>query len=163
LELSLLGEGRSQSFRKKFLGTHFFNPPRYLKLLELIPTSETDPAVVSAMARFLEEACARRVVLAKDTPGFIANRYGMWSMYHATHCAEYLGMTVEQVDAITGPFMGRPKSGSFRLNDLVGLDIMEDIASNLIERCPNDPHTKQLNAPRSLQFLLEKGWIGDKA
>ena len=163
LEIGLLAEGRSESFRKRFLGTHFFNPPRYLKLLELIPTQSTDPEVLNAMRAFLEESAARRVVSAKDTPGFIANRYGMWCMYHATHCAEKLGLTIEQVDAVTGPFLGRPKSGSFRLNDLVGLDIMEDIASNLIARCPHDPQTSVLQAPRSLTFLLEKGWIGDKA
>ncbi len=163
LEISLLSEGRSDSFRRRFLGTHFFNPPRYLKLLELIPTPDTDPAILESITAFLEEASARRVVLAKDTPGFIANRFGMWSMYHATHVAERLGLTIEQVDAITGPFIGRPRSGSFRLNDLVGLDIMEDIARNLLARCPHDPHTETLKAPRSLEFLKEKGWIGEKA
>jgi 3-hydroxyacyl-CoA dehydrogenase len=163
LEISILSEGRSDSFRRRFLGTHFFNPPRYLKLLELIPTPETDASVVRAMTGFLEEGAARRVVVAKDTPGFIANRFGMWSMFHATHVAERLGLTIEQVDLITGPFLGRPRSGSFRLNDLVGIDIMEDIARNLVSRCPDDPHTKELEPPRSLAFLLEKGWIGEKA
>ena len=139
LQISLLAEGRSESFRRRFLGTHFFNPPRYLKLLELIPTEETDPQAVDAMKRFLEERVCRRVVLAKDTPGFIANRFGMWSMFQAIHCAERLHLTEEQVDTITGPFLGRPRSASFRLNDLVGLDIMQDIAQNLLERCPNDP------------------------
>ncbi|MCW5938728.1 MAG: 3-hydroxyacyl-CoA dehydrogenase/enoyl-CoA hydratase family protein [Fimbriimonadaceae bacterium] len=163
LQISLLSEERDESFRRRFLGTHFFNPPRYLKLLELIPTPETDPAVVQSMSRFLEDACARRVVPAKDTPGFIANRFGMWSMYHATHCAERLGLTIEAVDAITGPFLGRPRSGSFRLNDLVGLDIMQDIAHNLVQRCPHDPEMKVFEPPRSLAHLLEKGWIGEKA
>lgn len=163
LEISLLAEGLGASFKRRFLGTHFFNPPRYLKLLELIPTADTDPAVTASMTEFLESMSARRVVLAKDTPGFIANRYGMWCMYHATHCTEKLGLNIEQVDAITGAFMGRPKTGSFRLNDLVGLDIMQDIANNLIARCPNDKHTDVLQSPRSLAFLLEKGWIGDKA
>lgn len=162
LQISLLCEGRSEEFRRKFLGTHFFNPPRYLKLLELIPTPDTDPSVVDNMSRFLESECARRVVLAKDTPGFIANRYGMWCMYLATNCAEKLGLTIEEVDAITGPFLGRPRTGSFRLNDLVGLDIMEDIAHNLMDRCVNDPHREVLQAPRSLTYLKEKGWIGDK-
>ncbi len=162
LEISRLVHNRSESFRRRFLGTHFFNPPRYLKLLELIPNPESDPDVIKSMTNFLENECARRVVLAKDTPGFIANRFGMWSMYFATHCAERLGLTIEQVDAITGPFIGRPKSGTFRLNDIVGLDIMEDIANNLIARCPQDSHTRNLIPPRSLQFLLEKGWIGDK-
>ncbi len=162
LEISRLAEGRSASFRQKFLGTHFFNPPRYLKLLELIPTPETAPEVIQATTRFLEHKVARRVVLAKDTPGFIANRFGMWSMFFAIHIAEKLGLSVEEVDAITGPFIGRPRSGSFRLNDLVGLDIMEDIATNLRERCPDDPETKRLANPESMDYLIEKGWIGGK-
>lgn len=163
LQIGLLAEGRSESFRRRFLGTHFFNPPRYLKLLELIPTEDTDPEVVASMTAFLEERVSRRVVPAKDTPGFIANRYGMWSMFHAVHCAERLHLTIEQVDAITGPFLGRPRSASFRLNDLVGLDIMQDIAQNLIERCPNDPHTSALQTPASMRALMSRGWIGDKA
>jgi 3-hydroxyacyl-CoA dehydrogenase len=162
LQISLLAEGRSESFRRRFLGTHFFNPPRYLKLLELIPTDETDPVAVRAMTQFLEQRVARRVVVAKDTPGFIANRFGMWSMYYAIHTAEKLHMTVEQVDAITGPFLGRPKSGSFRLNDIVGLDIMADIASNLVERCPADPFITNYRTPKSMAALIERGWIGDK-
>lgn len=163
LQISLLAAGRSDSFRRRFMGTHFFNPPRYLKLLELIPTHDTDPAAIEAMTQFLEERVARRVVLAKDTPGFIANRYGMWSMFHAVHCAERLHLTVEQVDAMTGPFLGRPRSASFRLNDLVGLDIMQDIAQNLIQRCPNDPHMGALTTPASMKALTSRGWIGDKA
>lgn len=163
LEIQLLSEGRSDGFRRRFLGTHFFNPPRYLKLLELIPTPDTDPAAIAAMTEFLEARVARRVVPAKDTPGFIANRFGMWAMIHAIHTAEKLHLSVEQVDAITGPFLGRPRSASFRLNDLVGLDIMQDIASNLQARCPNDPHMGSLDTPRSMAALLERGWIGDKA
>ncbi len=163
LQMELLAEGRSDSFRKRFMGTHFFNPPRYLKLLELIPTASTDKAAIEAMTKFLEEQCARRVVVAKDTPGFIANRYGMWSMFHAIHSAEKLHLSVEQVDAITGPFLGRPRSASFRLNDLVGLDIMEDIAANLIERCQHDPNRAVLQLPASMHTLLQRGWIGEKA
>jgi 3-hydroxyacyl-CoA dehydrogenase len=163
LEINLLIEGRSDSFRKKFVGTHFFNPPRYLKLLELIPTQETDPDVIDGYVKFFQDQAARRCVVVKDTPGFIANRYGMWSMFHAVHVAEKLGLTIEEVDEITGPFIGRPKSASFRLNDIVGLDIMQDIASNLIERCTHDPETKQLETPSSIAYLIEKGWIGSKA
>ncbi|MBX7134644.1 MAG: 3-hydroxyacyl-CoA dehydrogenase/enoyl-CoA hydratase family protein [Fimbriimonadaceae bacterium] len=162
LEISLLAEGRSESFRRRFLGTHFFNPPRYLKLLELIPTPETDSEVIRKMTEFLEHQVARRVVLAKDTPGFIANRFGMWAMINAIHAAERLHLSVEQVDAITGPFLGRPRSASFRLNDLVGLDIMQDIAKNLFERCPDDPHRENLRTPQSMAALLERGWIGEK-
>ncbi|MFZ4506836.1 MAG: 3-hydroxyacyl-CoA dehydrogenase NAD-binding domain-containing protein [Fimbriimonas sp.] len=163
LQIGLLAEGRSDSFRRRFVGTHFFNPPRYLKLLELIPTPETDPAMLDSLTRFLEEKVGRRVVRAKDTPGFIANRFGMWSMFHATHVAEKLYLSIEEVDAITGPFLGRPKSGTFRLNDLVGLDIMRDIAENLRERCPEDDQIGVLRHPRSLDELLSRGWIGAKA
>jgi len=163
LEISMLSAGMSESFRRRFLGTHFFNPPRYLKLLELIPTPETDPGLVESMARFLGDAVARRVILAKDTPGFIANRYGMWCMFHAIHVAEKLGLTIEEVDAITGAFIGRPKSGSFRLNDIVGLDVMRDIAVNLVERCPHDPHLSVFEMPNSFVHLLAKGSIGDKS
>lgn len=163
LQISLLAEGRSESFRRRFLGTHFFNPPRYLKLLELIPTPETDPDAVAEMTRFLEDRVARRVVVAKDTPGFIANRFGMWAMIHAIHITEKLGLSIEQVDAITGPFLGRPRSGSFRLNDIVGLDIMQDIANNLYERCPHDPQRELLATPESMRILLERGWIGEKS
>lgn len=163
LEIRLLIEGRSESFRKRFVGTHFFNPPRYLKLLELIDTPETEPGLIPIITEFLEKRCARRVVRAKDTPGFIANRYGMWSMYHAVHVAEKLQLSLETVDTITGPFLGRPRSASFRLNDIVGLDIMDDIAKNQIIRCQNDPFVKALNTPRSIAHLLEIGNIGDKS
>lgn len=163
LELARLSEGRSSEFRRKFLGTHFFNPPRYLKLLELIPTPEVDPEIVRSMTRFLELSVARRVVVAKDTPGFIANRFGMWAMYQAIHAAERLQLSVEAVDLITGPFLGRPKSGSFRLNDIVGLDVMDAIASNLIDRCPHDSQIGVLKTPASMRTLLDRGWIGGKA
>lgn len=163
LQISLLAEGRSESFRKRFMGTHFFNPPRYLKLLELIPTGDTAPEALAEMTRFLEDKVARRVVPAKDTPGFIANRFGMWAMIHAIHVTEKLGLSIEQVDAICGSFLGRPRSAAFRLNDLVGLDIMQDIANNLYTRCPGDPHRESLQTPASMAVLLEKGWIGEKA
>ncbi len=163
LQISLLAEGRSEAFRQRFLGTHFFNPPRYLKLLELIPTADTAPDAIFEMTRFLEDKVARRVVLAKDTPGFIANRFGMWSMIHAIHITEKLGLSIEQVDAICGSFLGRPRSAAFRLNDLVGLDIMQDIANNLHARCPGDPHIETLQTPKSMATLLDKGWIGEKA
>jgi 3-hydroxyacyl-CoA dehydrogenase len=163
LEIGTLAEGRSESFRRRFMGVHFFNPPRWLKLLELIPTPETDAAELERMTRFLEKSAARRVVLAKDTPGFIANRYGMWCMYWATSCAEALGLSVEEADLITGPFMGRPKSGTFRLNDLVGLDVMEDIAQNLMTRRPEDPRTSRFLEAKTVRALLAKGWLGGKS
>jgi 3-hydroxyacyl-CoA dehydrogenase len=162
LELALLLEGRSESFKSRFVGTHFFNPPRYLKLLELIDTADTDPEVIPVVTKFLEERVGKRVVRAKDTPGFIANRFGMWSMYQAIHVAEKLQLPIETVDEITGPFLGRPKSGSFRLNDIVGLDVMENIAANQMERCPDDPFIGTLTTPKSLQHLRSNGHFGNK-
>ncbi|MBA3725446.1 MAG: enoyl-CoA hydratase/isomerase family protein [Armatimonadetes bacterium] len=163
LEIRLLGDGRSKLFRDRFIGTHFFNPPRYLKLIELIPTEETDPGAISAMTAFLEDRVGRRVVLAKDTPGFIANRYGMWALYQAIHTAEKLKFSVETVDTLTGPFIGRPRTATFRLADLIGLDIMADVAGNLVLRCGNDPLRSNLNMPASIANLIELGWIGSKA
>jgi len=158
-----LAEGMSDAFRRRFMGTHFFNPPRYLKLLELIPTEETDKALVSAIETFLENEVGRRVVCAKDTPGFIANRFGMWCIFHAIRIAEKLQMPVEDVDAITGGFMGRPKSGTFRLSDIIGLDVMKDIADSLVQRKNDDPQIKVLEIQGSLFELLARGWLGDKS
>jgi len=162
LPISLLAEGRSESFRRRFMGTHFFNPPRYLKLLELIPTADTDPEAIKAMTTFLEGRCARRVVVAKDTPGFIANRFGMWSLYHAIHTAERLHFSVEEVDAVTGPFLGRPRSATFRLADVIGLDVMQDIAQNLLERTGDDPGVAVFESPKSLKHLWDRGLLGEK-
>jgi 3-hydroxyacyl-CoA dehydrogenase len=162
LELGLLLEGRSDSFKQRFVGTHFFNPPRYLKLLELIDTPSTDPSLLPAITEFLEKRVAKRLVRAKDTPGFIANRFGMWSMVHAIHVTEKLQLSIETVDEITGPFLGRPKSASFRLNDIVGLDIMADISQNQFHRCPDDPYIGTLVEPKSMTHLRGLGHIGNK-
>lgn len=162
LEIALLAEGRSDGFLRRFMGTHFFNPPRYLKLIELIPTRATDTKEAAKMTAFLEDFVGRRVVLAKDSPGFIANRYGMWVLMHALHTAERLGFPFETVDAITGPFVGRPRTGTFRLADLIGMDIMADINANLTQRCADDPHTETLATPATMARLIGKGWIGNK-
>jgi 3-hydroxyacyl-CoA dehydrogenase len=163
LEIARLAEGRSASFRERFLGTHFFNPPRYLKLIELIPTDDIAPDAVASMTRFLEDRVGRRVVIAKDTPGFIANRFGMWALYQAIHTAERLNFSVETVDAVTGPFIGRPRTATFRLADLIGLDIMDDVANNLLDRCQHDPQKETLRTPSSVAELLRLGWKGSKA
>lgn len=163
IPLSLLVEGRTPEFARRFLGVHFFNPPRYLKLIELIPGDFTDTDVVKFMVEFLEHQAGRRVVVAKDTPGFIANRYGMWCLYHAIRVAEKLGFAVEDVDAITGPFLGRPKTGTFRLADVIGLDVMRDIGQQLMEKKPDDPFISTFELPSSVLSLLARGWIGDKS
>lgn len=161
LEIGMLAEGRSESFRSRFIGTHFFNPPRYLKLIELIPTPDSAPAM-DTVKRFLEDRVGKRVVRALDTPGFIANRYGMWCLFHAIHTADRLGFSVPATDAISGPLIGRPKTATFRLADLIGLDIMEDIAAHIRERCEHDPRRDVLQLPLSMQKLLERDWIGNK-
>jgi 3-hydroxyacyl-CoA dehydrogenase len=162
LEIARLAEVLTPARATRFMGTHFFNPPRYLKLLELIAGPGTDPEFIQAFTDFLEARVARRVVPAKDTPGFIANRYGMWSMYLCTQVAEKLHLRVEQMDAITGLFLGRPKSGTFRLNDLVGLDVMEDIASNLKLRATYDSQVGVLARTASMETLIARGDLGDK-
>jgi len=149
-------------YRERFLGTHFFNPPRYLKLVEMIPGPDTQPFEMRRLESFLEDEGGKRVVEAKDTPGFIANRYGMACLFHAIHVAEKLRLNVEQVDAITGTFMDRPKTGTFRLADLIGLDVMRDIAEGLIRRCPSDPFIGVLRQPDSVHGLLARGWLGEK-
>lgn len=162
LEIRELAQGWSESFRRRFLGTHFFNPPRYLKLVELIPTEETDPEIVELFAEFLEDRLGKRVVRAKDTPGFISNRFGMWVLFQAIHVTEKLGFPIEVVEAIAGPFMGRPKTAVFRLCDLIGLDVMQNIASHLRERCKTDPKISALQMPSSLAYLIESGRLGTK-
>jgi 3-hydroxyacyl-CoA dehydrogenase len=162
IPIAHLAAERSLDFQKRFLGIHFFNPPRYLKLIELIPTAETDPDLVKSTTKFLECQVARRVIVAKDVPGFIANRYGMWCLYHAIKVAEKLALPVEEVDAITGWFIGRPKSGTFRLADIIGLDVIRDIGNNLRESLPEDPHTSTFQLSTTMISMLGRGWIGDK-
>src|SRR4030043_196690 len=135
-----IAEGLSDGFRKHFLGTHFFNPPRYLKLLEVIPTKDTSPEVVSAISAFGEYRLGKGIVLCKDTPNFIANRLGFGSGSFALDYILKNGYTVDEVDAITGPAIGRPKTATFRLIDLVGVDVWERLGKNLAPAIPNDKH-----------------------
>src|SRR5215210_8772648 len=131
--LHQIAEGRSEGFRRRFLGTHFFNPPRYLKLLEIIPTEETDPELVEEVQALGERVLGKGIVLAKDTPNFIGNRLGTFSMMNSMRYAFDKGYGVEELDAITGPLIGRPKTATFRLQDQVGLDISIGVAENLYE------------------------------
>jgi 3-hydroxyacyl-CoA dehydrogenase len=167
IPVASIAEGRSESFRQHFLGTHFFNPPRYLKLLEIIPTADTLPAVVEIIKQFAEYRLGKGVVLAKDTPNFIANRLasvdGAYSMeYVLEH--EY---TVNEVDTITGPAVGRPKTATFRLLDLVGIDVWEHVGGNLAKAIPYDESAQlYLNAPRGNQIIhamVERGLLGNKS
>lgn len=161
-----IAAGRSTSFREHFLGTHFFNPPRYLKLLELIPTADTLDAVIDRVHDFAEQRLGKGVVFAKDTPNFIANRLGSVSGAFLMDFVLREGYSVEEVDALTGPLIGRPKTASFRLLDLVGLDIAAHVRGNLAGALPNDPAAKYLDsqeASRVTEAMIERGWLGNKA
>ena len=126
-------EGFSEELRQHFLGTHFFNPPRYLKLLEIIPTPETLPEVVEAVSRFGDVVLGKGIVIAKDTPNFIANRIGTFTTLNALRIMQEDGYTIEEIDALTGPAMGLPKSATFRTLDIVGLDVLAHVVKNLSE------------------------------
>ncbi|TAK12583.1 MAG: 3-hydroxyacyl-CoA dehydrogenase/enoyl-CoA hydratase family protein, partial [Anaerolineae bacterium] len=166
IPISAIAEGRSESFRKHFLGTHFFNPPRYLKLLELIPTADTAPEVLAGMTAFGERRMGKGVVVCNDTPNFIANRIGSVTGASLLNYALKNGYTVAEVDAITGPLMGRPKTATFRLLDLVGIDIAEHVRSNLAKAVPHDTTAVDVLTAESgvaLQAkMIEKGWLGNK-
>ena len=162
LPLASLADGRSEDFRRRFLGTHFFNPPRYLKLVELIPTADTDPAVLEQVRAFVERVLGKGAVVAKDTPNFIANRLGSFAGMHDVRYALEHGYTIEEVDALTGPLVGRPKTATFRLFDQVGLDVMVAVAGNLYELAPADESRDVLQAPEPLARMQAAGRLGNK-
>jgi 3-hydroxyacyl-CoA dehydrogenase len=162
LPLHSVAEGRSDDFRRRFCGTHFFNPPRYLKLVELIPTADTDPEVLEGMRAFVERVLGKGAVVAKDTPNFIANRLGSFAGMHDVRYALEHGYSIEEVDALTGPLVGRPKTATFRLFDQVGLDVMVGVAGNLYELAPDDESRDVLPAPEALQRLLDAKLLGNK-
>ncbi|UCD98278.1 MAG: enoyl-CoA hydratase/isomerase family protein [Chloroflexota bacterium] len=166
IPVASITKGRSQSFREHFLGTHFFNPPRYLKLVEVIPTGDTLSGVVDFISHFLEYRLGKGVVLAKDTPNFIANRLGFAGGAFSLHYILEQGYTVEEVDAITGPVIGRPKTATFRLIDLVGIDVWEHVGKNLITALPHDKEAiRYLESEKPNQLIhnmVEKGWLGNK-
>ena len=163
IPLASIAEGRSEEFRRRFLGTHFFNPPRYLKLVELIPTGDTDPEVLEAMRAFVEGVLGKGAVVAKDTPNFIANRLGSFAGMHDMRYAFEHGYSIEEVDALTGPLAGRPKTASFRLADQVGLDIMVGVADNLYRLAPDDESREELRAPEPVRRMLAAGRLGIKS
>jgi 3-hydroxyacyl-CoA dehydrogenase len=162
LPLHSLVEGRSNQFKKNFLITHFFNPVRYLKLVEIVSSKETDPEVVKMMANFLEDTLGKGVVYAKDTPSFIANRIGIFAFMATLKRVLDEGYTVEEVDKILGPAMGKPKSAMFRTADLAGLDTIAHVVKNTYENCPNDEAREILVIPPIINKMLENKWLGDK-
>ena len=167
IPVASIAEGRSENFRKHFLGTHFFNPPRYLKLLEIIPTPDTSADVVDFVSHFAEFRLGKGVVIAKDTPNFIANRLGSVGGAFAMDYILKNNYTVEEVDAITGPPIGRPKTATFRLLDLVGLDVWDNVGSNLVGAIPDDEHAQRYltseEANKLIKTMVEKGWLGNKS
>ena len=163
LPAHLLTEGRSEDFRRHFLITHFFNPVRYMRLLELVPGVDTAPALIQFMQQFATEVLGKGVVLCKDTPNFIANRIGIYGFLSTLHYALTEGYTVSEVDAILGPSMGRPKSAVFRTADLSGLDTTVHVADNLYENVPNDPQRETFRVPEVMREMLRRGWLGEKS
>ena len=162
LPVRLIAEGMSEEFQQHWAGTHFFNPPRYLKLVEVIPGPKTSPEVVATLSEFCDRRLGKGVVIAKDTPNFIANRTGTFSMLNALHLMGTLGMTVEEVDACTGPAVGWPKSATFRTADIVGLDVLVHVVKNIYETAPNDESRERYKVPEIVEDMVKRGWLGDK-
>lgn len=162
LSIQAIAQGRSQRFRQNFLGTHFFNPPRYLKLLELIPTPDTDPQVLERMAWFGRLYLGKGIVVAKDTPNFIANRIGVFVTLLGLKALTDWGYTIAEIDALTGPLVGRPKSATFRTADLVGLDTLLYVAENLYPAIPEDERRAIFQVPALMRQLVESGTLGAK-
>ncbi|MBO9571882.1 MAG: 3-hydroxyacyl-CoA dehydrogenase family protein, partial [Chitinophagaceae bacterium] len=138
IPIHLMAEGRSDDFKKHFCGTHFFNPPRYLRLLEIIPTPHTDPAVIDFLMNYGDLHLGKTTVLAKDTPAFIANRIGVYGIMAIFNLVEKLGLNIDDIDALTGPVIGRPKSATFRTADVVGIDTLVKVAKGVYENRPDD-------------------------
>lgn len=163
IPIHLMCDGRSDDFKKHFCGTHFFNPPRYLRLLEIIPTHFTDPEVTGFLSYYGDVYLGKTTVSCKDTPAFIANRIGVFSILSLFHLVEKMGMSVDEVDKLTGQVLGRPKSATFRTCDVVGLDTLIKVAKDVYERCPQDESRDIFKLPGYILALNEKNWLGDKS
>ena len=162
IPIHMLSEGRSDDFKKHFCGTHFFNPPRYLRLLEIIPTPDTDPAVTDFLMNYGDLYLGKTTVLCKDTPAFIANRIGVFGIMSLFGLADRLGLTIDEVDALTGPIIGRPKSATFRTADVVGIDTLVKVAKGVYDNSPKDESRDVFNIPSWLNKIVENNWLGDK-
>ncbi|MDR9442914.1 MAG: 3-hydroxyacyl-CoA dehydrogenase family protein, partial [Schleiferiaceae bacterium] len=156
-------EGRSEDFQAHFLGTHFFNPPRYLELLELIPTEKTKPEILDFFLAYGDRYLGKTTVLCKDTPAFIANRVGVFGIMDLFHKVQELDLTIEEVDKLTGPLIGRPKSATFRTADVVGLDTLIHVANNLNKALDDPAQQKTFTLPDFLQKMEENQWLGSKS
>ena len=162
IPIHLMAANRSDDFKANFCGSHFFNPPRYLRLLEIIPTPETKPEIVDFLMHYGDKFLGKTTVLCKDTPAFIANRVGVYSIMSLLHLVEKMDLTVEEVDKFTGPALGRPKSATFRTTDVVGLDTMIKVANGLYDNCPEDKAHDLFKLPAYVQKMAENNWLGDK-
>ncbi|MBD3750301.1 MAG: 3-hydroxyacyl-CoA dehydrogenase/enoyl-CoA hydratase family protein [Sphingobacteriales bacterium] len=162
IPIHMMTEGRSDDFKKHFCGTHFFNPPRYLRLLEIIPTPHTNQEVIDFLMHYGDKFLGKTTVLCKDTPAFIANRVGVYSIMSLLHLVEKMDLTVEEVDKFTGPALGRPKSATFRTTDVVGLDTMINVANGLYQNVPNDEARESFVLPDYVKKMQENKWLGDK-
>ena len=160
LPIAQIAEGLDPDFHRHWFGTHFFNPPRYMRLLEIIPTPETDPSAISTVEHFVDKRLGKTVVIANDTPNFIGNRIGTFALLNAIRVMQAMDMTIEEVDALTGAALGWPKSGTFRLSDMVGIDVLAHVAQNFLERV-KDEHADVVPPPFIGQ-MLERKWLGDK-
>lgn len=162
IPIQFMAAGRSEDFKKHFFGAHFFNPPRYLRLLEIIPIKETDPGVIDFFMKFGDLMLGKETVLCKDTPAFIANRIGIYGIMSGMHTIAEMGLSVNEVDKLTGPVIGRPKSATFRTMDVVGLDTAVKVATGLYEGLPKDESRDQFKLPKIVQELYDRKWWGDK-
>jgi 3-hydroxyacyl-CoA dehydrogenase len=162
IPIHLMAEGRSEDFNKHFCGTHFFNPPRYLRLLEIIPGPKTDPEVVDFLMHYGDLYLGKTTVLCKDTPAFIANRIGVYGLMAIFGLVERMGLTIDEIDALTGPVIGRPKSATFRTADVVGIDTLVKVAKGVYDNCPGDEARDAFQIPAWLQKMVDNNWLGDK-
>ena len=162
IPIHLMAEGRSDDFKKHFCGTHFFNPPRYLRLLEIIPTPHTSPEVVDFLMEYGDLFLGKTTVHCKDTPAFIANRIGVFSIMLIFNSMEKLGLSIDEIEALTGPIFGRPKSATFRTADVVGIDTLVKVAKGVADNCPTDEARAIFTIPSWLEKILANNWLGDK-
>lgn len=163
IPIKFMNEGRTEDFQKHFCGTHFFNPPRYLKLFEIIPGPNTSPEVLDFFNSYGEQFLGKTTVIAKDTPAFIGNRIGIYGIQSLFHLVKEVGLTVEEVDKLTGPVIGRPKSATFRTVDVVGLDTLVHVANGIYENCPDDEEHEVFKLPAFVNTLMENKWLGSKS
>ena len=162
IPIKFMSEGRSEDFQKHFCGTHFFNPARYLKLFEIIPGPQTSTEVLDFLNGYGEQFLGKTSVVAKDTPAFIGNRIGIFSIMSLFHMVKEMGLTIEEVDKLTGPVIGRPKSATFRTVDVVGLDTLVHVANGIAENCPDDERHELFKLPDFINTMMENKWLGSK-